>query len=158
MTDYFLTVLRGFLHNARQTCADYTVCDLPGGKKLEGCCTPSGKTFTSVARMLPAMADFVATGQPVRVGLVDLAEVILSIYRTAFDPKHPDYWGEPTGNKPTQRTVESSLVAMGDRTSSRRGVNESRHDPLSPQNRQARIVRALPMSRCSERNAQSVRQ
>ena len=112
MTRYFLTILAGFLRNARATSADYTVCDLPGGTKIEGCCTPSGKTFTSVSRMLPAMAEFAAVERQQQVDGVDLGEVILSIYRTAFDPKHPHYWGEPTRSKPTQRTVESSLVAI----------------------------------------------
>ncbi len=112
MNQYFLTILAGFLRNARATSPGYTACDFPDGTKLAGCCTPSGKTFTSVARMLPAMAEFAAAGGPRRVDGVDLGEVIRSVYRTAFDPKHPDYWGEPTGNKPTQRTVESSLVAI----------------------------------------------
>ncbi len=58
------------------------------------------------------MAEYVAAERQPRLGGVDLREVTLSIYRTAFDPKHPDYWGEPSGSKPTQRTVESSLVAI----------------------------------------------
>jgi hypothetical protein len=108
----FDQVLDGFLRNARTTSADYTACDLPGGTKLESCCTPNGKTFTSVARMLPAMADFVSARFESKSRGPDLEDVILSIYRTAFDPKHPDYWGEPKGDKPTQRTVEAALVAI----------------------------------------------
>ena len=56
MTRYFLTILDGFLRSARETSSDYTVCDLPGGTKIKSCCTPSGKSFTPVARMLPAIA------------------------------------------------------------------------------------------------------
>ena len=111
LTDYFLTILAGFLRNARATSPHYTVCDFPAGTKLDGCCTPSGKTYTSVARMLPAMAEFVAAGGR-RADGVDLEEVIFTIYQTAFDPQHPHYWGEPAQNKPTQRTVESALAAI----------------------------------------------
>ena len=112
LTGRFEQILLGFLHNAHATSGDYTVCDFPGGTKLKGCCTPGGKTYTSVARMLPALAEFVAAKQPTPRGAPDLGAVLLSIYRTAFDPKHLDYWAEPTGSKPTQRTVESSLVAF----------------------------------------------
>lgn len=112
LTGYFLAILGGFLRHARATSADFTVCDFPEGTKIKGCCTPSGKTYVSVARMLPVLAEYLAAGQPRRVAGVDLEEVVRGIYRTAFDPQHPDYWGEPAGAKPTQRTVESALVAM----------------------------------------------
>jgi hypothetical protein len=113
---YFLKVLRGFLRNARATSADYTVCDFPQGTKLPGCCTPGGKTYVSVTRMMPAICEYVGgQGRSPVVNVdgndVNLNDVLLSIYRTAFDPKHPDYWGEPRKDKPTQKTVESSLVA-----------------------------------------------
>src|SRR5689334_8948701 len=58
--DFFLQILRGFLRNARATADSYVVCDFPQGTKLKGCCAPNGKTYVSVARMLPAMADFLA--------------------------------------------------------------------------------------------------
>lgn len=114
---YFLEPLGGFLRNARATGRDYAVCDFPEGTKVAGCLTPGGKTYVSVARMLPALADYAAGPRgKVAVALdgidVDLRQVLLSIYRTAFDPAHPDYWGEPPKDKPTQRTVESSLVAI----------------------------------------------
>ena len=112
LTSRFLTIVSGFLRNAHATSADYTACNFPEGTKLASCCTPSGKSYTSVARMLPALADYVAAGGRERVDGIDLREVIRSIYRTAFDPQHPDYWGEPPANKATQRTVESSLVAV----------------------------------------------
>lgn len=112
IAEYFRTILAGFLRNARATSADYTVCDFPQGKKLTSCCTPSGKTYTSVARMLPALAEYVASGHRLSQGEPDLHAVLLSIYRTAFDPSHVDYWGEPARDRPTQRTVESSLVAI----------------------------------------------
>src|SRR5215212_4804155 len=57
---YFLPITQGFLKNARKTSSDFVACDFPGGTMLKGCCTPSGKTYTSVARMLPAIAEFVA--------------------------------------------------------------------------------------------------
>lgn len=112
MTGYFLTILCGFLRNARATSPDYTVCDFPGGTKLAGCCTPSGKTYVSVARMLPALAEYAVAHPKGTVDGVNLGEMLLSVYRTAFDPQHEHYWGEPPANKPTQRTVESSLVAI----------------------------------------------
>jgi len=112
---YFLQLLTGFLKNAAATSPDYTVCDYPEGTKLKSCCTPSGKTYVSVARMLPAMAAWWNSGRahPVTVDgkQINIHEVLLSIYRTAFDPKHPDYWGEPPSDKPTQRSVEAALVA-----------------------------------------------
>ena len=110
LAEYFRTILAGFLRNARATSADYTACDFAEGTKIKTCCTPSGKTYTSVARMLPALAEYVAAGH--QEPATDLHAVILSIYRTAFDPAHVDYWGEPVGDRPTQRTVESSLVAI----------------------------------------------
>jgi hypothetical protein len=109
---YFDLILAGFLRHAHAASPDYTACNFPDGTVIKGCCTPSGKSYTSVARMLPALAEYAAADLPRVAGTPDLGEVLLSIYRTAFDPKHPDYWGEPTGNKPTQRTVESSLVAI----------------------------------------------
>lgn len=109
LDQYFLTILDGFLKNARATSPAYTVCDFPQGTKLAGTLTPSGKSYVGVARMLPAIAEYLA-GNPKQLN--DLPGVVLSIYRTAFDPKHPDYWAEPPKDKPTQRTVESSLVAL----------------------------------------------
>src|SRR5690349_16146095 len=55
----FKTILDGFVRSARATStgASYAVCDFPGGTKLKGCCTPSGKTYVSVARMLPPIAE-----------------------------------------------------------------------------------------------------
>ena len=101
-------ITEGFLQNAHATSPDYTVSVFPNGTKLEGCCTPSGKTYyISVARMLPALAEFVAANDRAEIAGVCLRDALLSIFRTAFDPKHPHYWAEPTGTKPTQRTVES---------------------------------------------------
>src|SRR5437899_11976192 len=60
---YYLTILAGFLKNARATAPDYVVCDYPDGTKLKSCCTPSGKTYVSVARMLPPMAEWITTGR-----------------------------------------------------------------------------------------------
>lgn len=113
--DFFLQILVGFLKSAAATSPEYTVCDFPGGTKLKGCCTPSGKTYVSVARMLPAMAEWIAGGHDRVIEVdgksVNLERVLLSIYRTAFDPAHPDYWGEPPASKLTQRSVEAALVA-----------------------------------------------
>ena len=86
---YFVPILRGFLKNAKATSSDYVACDYPDGTKLKSCCTPSGKTYVSVARMLPAMAEWMSTGR----ADADVREVVLSIYRNAFDPKNPNFWG-----------------------------------------------------------------
>jgi hypothetical protein len=130
---YFLQILQGFLKNAATTSPTYTTCDFPGGTKLKGCCTPSGKTYVSVARMLPAMSEWIASGRQ-RVAefeakemhwvvdgrerlveiderKVDLGQIVMSIFRTAFDPKHPDYWGPAPADKPSQRCVEAAMVA-----------------------------------------------
>lgn len=120
LIQYFLTILDGFLKNARVTSPTYTVCDFPQGTKLAATLTPSGKSYVSVARMLPAIAEYLANPdlkahRPQSTASPDpaqLTDICLSIYRTAFDPNHPDYWAEPHEDKPTQRTVESSLVAL----------------------------------------------
>src|SRR5947209_7220451 len=93
--NYFLTILNGFLRSAQATSADFVACDFPQGRKLRGCMTPSGKTYTSVARMLPAMAEWIVSrGAPVTFEgkPLDLRDVMASFYRNAFDPKHPDFW------------------------------------------------------------------
>src|SRR2546421_12621778 len=74
---YFTPILEGFLKNAKATAQDYVVCDYPEGTKLKSCCTPSGKTYVSVARMLPAMAEWVQSGR----GGADMRAVLLSVYR-----------------------------------------------------------------------------
>src|SRR5881275_3342673 len=90
---YFLPILDGFLKNARATATDYVVCDYPDGTKLKSCCTPSGKTYVSVARMLPPMAEWIATGRA--EGGTEIRDVCLSVYRNAFDEKNPNFWGYP---------------------------------------------------------------
>lgn len=112
----FLTILNGFLTNARRTSESFTVCDFPDGTMLKSCSNPAGKTYVSVARMLPAMAawvkserkpsEFAVGGQPVK-----LRDVLLSIYRTAFDPSHPDFWGNARADKADQKQVEASIAA-----------------------------------------------
>src|SRR5436305_1947327 len=89
--DYFLQITRGFLRNARKTSRDFVACDFPEGTILKGCCTPSGKTYTSVARVLPAIAEFVASRpSESRIDVdgqtVDLNEVLLRFFQNAFDP------------------------------------------------------------------------
>src|SRR5437868_2175641 len=56
---YFRSILDGFLRNAAATSSNggFAVCDFPGGTKLKTCCTPAGKSYVSVARMLPAIAE-----------------------------------------------------------------------------------------------------
>jgi hypothetical protein len=100
--DFFREILDGYLRNCRATSNSYAVCDFPGGTKLKNCMTPGGKTYVSVARMLPAMVSYRGP---------EIAPVLLSIFRNAFDPAHPDYWGEPPADKPDQRQVEAALVA-----------------------------------------------
>jgi hypothetical protein len=113
---YVLPILHGFLRNARATSPDYVVCDYPDGTKLKSCCTPSGKTYVSVARMLPPIVEWLRAGRsPAQLDVggetVDLHAVLLSIFAHAFDPNHPDFWGYAPSNKATQLTVESALVA-----------------------------------------------
>src|SRR5205823_10925908 len=107
---YFLEILGGFLRNAHKTSPDIVVCDFPDGTKLKGCCTPSGKTYVSVARMLPAMVEWIIGGRA--PGTFDvkgkpkaLLEIVLNIYRNAFNPNHADFWGNAPANKATQLSV-----------------------------------------------------
>src|SRR5437016_582893 len=104
---YFLPILQGFLKNARATASDYVVCDYPDGTKLKSCCTPGGKTYVSVARMLPPMAEWITTGR----ADPKIREVLLSVYRNAFDEKNPNFWGYPPANKVSQLAVEAALGA-----------------------------------------------
>ncbi len=104
---YFLQIIDGFLRNARATSPDYVACDYPDGTKLKTCCTPSGKTYVSVARMLPAMVEWQSAGRK-----PDVSNILLSIFQHAFDPKHPDFWGLGRSDKPVQLCVESSLVGL----------------------------------------------
>src|SRR5437667_8687442 len=106
---YFLPILQGFLKNARATAGDYVVCDYPDGTKLKSCCTPSGKTYVSVARMLPPMAEWISAGRA--TAGAQIREVLLSVYRNAFDEKNPNFWGYAPANKATQLSVEAALVA-----------------------------------------------
>ncbi len=109
---YFLKLLGGFLTNARRTSPDYVVCDYPGGTKLKSCCTPSYKSYVSVARIIPAMAEWIAARGPTVPGSdVNLIDVLVSIYRNAFNPKHPDFWGLARSDKATQLSVEAALIA-----------------------------------------------
>src|SRR3954469_12273651 len=99
---YFIPILNGFLKNAAATAPDYVVCDYPGGTKLKSCCTPSGKTYVSVARMLPVLVE---SADPRH------RAVLVSVFAHAFDPQHPDFWGYAPAEKPTQLSVEAALVA-----------------------------------------------
>lgn len=105
---YFLAILDGYVRNARRTSDSFAVCDFPDGTILKNCTAKSGKTYVSVARMLPAMATWVASG---RQPDLSLRQILLQTYRNAFDPAHPDYWGEPPRDRVNQRMVEACLVA-----------------------------------------------
>jgi hypothetical protein len=115
---HFLEILDGYLRNLERTTANsFAVCDFPDGTMLKSCLTPSGKTYISTARMLPAMAEYVHAKRDPQVFLVrgremSLTDVLLQTFRDAFDPAHEHYWDKPPTNKPTQRTVESALVAI----------------------------------------------
>src|SRR5688572_6102877 len=115
---HFTQILDGYLRNLERTTPDsFAVCDFPDGTMLKSCLTPSGKTYISVARMLPAMAEYVAAGREpksfkVRGVEMPLSDLLLATFRHAFDPAHEHYWAEPPTNKPTQRTVESALVGI----------------------------------------------
>src|SRR4051794_18626930 len=81
---YFIPIVEGFLRNARAPPPDYVVCVSPDATKLKSCCTPAGKTYVSVARMLPAMVEWLHAGrQPTRFKVghadVELSDVMLSI-------------------------------------------------------------------------------
>lgn len=125
---FFLPILDGFLKNAAMTSKDFVVCDYPGGTKLKSCCTPSGKTYVSVARMLPVMAEWIASAR----ADAKVREVMLSVYRNAFDPKHPDFWGYAPKEKATQLSVEAALVAyalwrMGNRFIAELSIEQRRN-------------------------------
>ena len=96
------SILRGFFQNALATSPDLIVCDYPGGTKLKGCCTPSGKTYVSVARTLPVLVN---SPNP------EARQALLSVFRSAFNPQHPDFWGYAPAEKATQLSVEAALVA-----------------------------------------------
>ncbi len=97
---FFREIVGGFVRNARATSSTFAVCDYPRGTRLKNCVARSGKTYVSVARMMPALA---ATG-------VEPA-VLLAAFRNAFDPECPDYWEEPPRDKANQRQVEAALVS-----------------------------------------------
>jgi hypothetical protein len=114
---YFLQILDGFLRNAVNTGPGFAAVDFPDGTIVKTCQTPSNHGYVGVARMLPAMAQWVVSKkQPTTFNVegqsLTLEDVLLQIYRNAFDPKHPNYWGEPPKEKPTQRSVEAALVAV----------------------------------------------
>ena len=115
---HFTSILDGYLRNLERTTPNsFAVCDFPEGTNIKTCMTPSGHGYVSVARMLPAMAEYLHAGREpkafkVRGVDMPLDELLLATFRHAFDPAHEHYWAEPPTNKPTQRTVESALVAI----------------------------------------------
>lgn len=114
---YATPLLEGFVRNARRTAPGYAVCDFEGGTLVSSCITPSGKTYVSVARILPLLGEWLGAGKPkwlkVDGETVDLEEVAVDIFRNAFDPDFPHFWGKPPADKKTQRSVEAALVADG---------------------------------------------
>src|SRR5688572_19113278 len=104
---YFLKILDGFLRNARATSDSFAVCDYPDGTKLKSCCNPAGKTYVSVARMLPAMVEWLHAKKP---RAAEIENILLNIFRNAFDEKHPDFWGYAPSHRATQLSVEAALV------------------------------------------------
>ncbi|WP_321475531.1 DUF2264 domain-containing protein [uncultured Paludibaculum sp.] len=107
-TPWLDALVRGYLTNARRTSDSLAVCDFEGGSKRPDGVSRSGKTYCSVSRMLPALAACVVSGRDTDGSLF---QAILGVYRHAFDPAHPDYWGPSPADKPDLRQVESSLVA-----------------------------------------------
>jgi hypothetical protein len=118
--EFFLQILNGFLLNSRKTADGFAVVDYPDGDHLKTCDNPKGHGYVGVARMLPAMVAWIQSGrspQKFDVGdgkTMDMREIALAIYRNAFDPNHPQFWGMPENKngKPTQRSVEAALVAL----------------------------------------------
>lgn len=117
---FFLQILNGYLANSRKTCDSFAVVDFPDGRHLKTCDNPKDHGYVGVARMLPAMVGWIQSGrspQEFDVGdgkKMSLHDIVLATYRNAFNPEHPDFWGMPvnTNGKPTQRSVEASLVAL----------------------------------------------
>jgi hypothetical protein len=116
--DHFTEILGGYLRNLERTTPNsFAVCDYAEGTVLKSCTAPSGHGYVAVARMLPPMAEYLHAGlKPdlfkVRGKEMSLTDLLLQTFRDAFDPTHEHYWAEPTGTKPTQRSVEASLVAI----------------------------------------------
>lgn len=112
---FFLPILRGFLRNSIRTSPSFAVCDFPQGTILRGTVAKSGRTYTSVSRMLPAIAAWLAGGGERKIEVegrrLDLLEVVAATFRNAFDPSHPDYWLPASAAHSDQRQVESSVVA-----------------------------------------------
>jgi hypothetical protein len=113
---YFHELIDGFLRNAKKTSDSFAVCNYPGGTVLKSCIAKSGKTYVSVARMLPALAAWVAADRQPMTTVVDgetfdLRKVLQQAYVNAFDPAHPDYWQPARTDKPSQHQVEAALVA-----------------------------------------------
>src|SRR4051794_35928297 len=105
---YFLKIFDGFIRNAKATSDSFAVCDYPDGTKLKSCCNPAGKTYVSVARMMPAMVEWMHAKKE---RASDIENILLAIFRHAFDEKHPDFWGYAPDNRATQLSVEAALVA-----------------------------------------------
>src|SRR5688572_32742149 len=93
---YFLQILDGFLRNAIKTGPGFAVCDFPEGTIVKSCQTPSNHTYVSVARMLPALTEWVVSKKQPSTFEIDgkdysLDDVLLQIFQNAFDPNHPNY-------------------------------------------------------------------
>ncbi len=104
---YFRPILDGYLKNARRTSSSLAVCDFEGGTLLPGALARSGKTYDSVSRMMPALAAWVVSGR----ASAGEEDALLSAFRHAFDPAHPDYWQPSPPDHSHQKQVESSVVA-----------------------------------------------
>ncbi|MCX6622610.1 MAG: DUF2264 domain-containing protein [Acidobacteria bacterium] len=104
---YFRPILAGYLRNARRTSSSLAVCDFEGGTLMPGALARSGKTYDSVSRMMPALAAWVASGR----ATAGEEDALLSAFRHAFNPAHPDYWLPSPERQQHQRQVESSVVA-----------------------------------------------
>jgi hypothetical protein len=65
--------------------------------------------------MLPLLSEWLMAGGcrtfTIDGETLDLQDVVVEIFRNAFDPEFPHYWAEPRPDKPTQRAVEAALVA-----------------------------------------------
>jgi hypothetical protein len=111
---YFLTILEGFVRNARATSPTFAVADFPDGTMLSSCCNPRLQTYVSTARMLPAIAaSILGKNETVSVSgeKLDLVKLLASAYSAAFNPAAPEYWGKSRTDKADQKQVEASLVA-----------------------------------------------
>lgn len=112
----FLTILRGYLESAARTSNSLAVIEYPKATVTKSFLAKSGLSVTGVARMMPAIAAWIAgRRRPSILQLgnqtFDLLDVAGSAIVNGTNPGHKDYWGASPANEQNQRQVESSIIA-----------------------------------------------